>query len=673
MNKRNIHDAFFRKFFSDKKFAVDIFRVALPPVQFNLFAWESLKPEETSYFDHEGNEKKADLVFTVKLKKNRKAANLVMLLEHKSYNDVRVMQQILEYQTVLYAKHKKPVIPIIVHQGSKELKKRPRFQDTLKDMTPTVRRHFGEIALNFTCLPVDIRRIDWRDKGLTAGPIFYTMAQVKRMGRESFKEFARLCKGSVNKRIRKILLDEGINYFHRYDPIKFSWDWIGKIVTETFDEGDRMKERILGELENRLMMRETLKRQLAAPEASVGLLRSRPHREDSQSQCNPVFNPCERNAPPKIAFGKIDLKQKIYFKPDAGGAYMSEYNIGVDYHKKFTYFVVKDSKGKVLKNGQLPNEKDRVADFLSPFKKDSSAVIESCRNWCVMHDWLEELVDEVVLANPYKVKAIAEAKIKTDKIDASVLADLLRADMVPTCYVAPREVRDMRNLLRERIFFVRMRTMAKNRIITIFDRYPEERKGLKLQTDIFGKSGRSQFDKVALREPDRALIDRELNYIDVVNIFIKEIEEVVEENFKESKNAKTLKTIPGIGKFFSMLIDAEIGTVGRFKNEKSLACYAGLVPSTYSSGGKTHQGRLIKRGNKLLRWAFVEAVAPAIRTDERLRFEYDLLRKRMNYNKAKVAIARKLLTIAYNCLKYKKNYKGMNKLELEEFKFRRAA
>ena len=94
------------------------------------------------------DEKKADLVFTVKLKKNRKAANLVMLLEHKSYNE-----------------HKKPVIPIIVHQGSKELKKRPRFQDTLKDMTPTVRKHFGEIALNFTCLPVDIQRLNRKDKG----------------------------------------------------------------------------------------------------------------------------------------------------------------------------------------------------------------------------------------------------------------------------------------------------------------------------------------------------------------------------------------------------------------------------------------------------------------------------------------------------------------------------
>ena len=244
MNKKNIHDAFFRKFFSDKKFAVDIFRVALPPVQFNLFAWESLKSEETSYFDHEGNEKKADLVFTVKLKKNRKAANLVMLLEHKSYNDVRVMQQILEYQTVLYAKHKKPVIPIIVHQGSKELKKRPRFQDTLKDMTPTVRRHFGEIALNFTCLPVDIQRLNWKDGNLTAGPIFYMMAQIRRMSSKTLEEFARLCEGVKNRRIQQILVNEGSDYLNLCDPKKFSWGRIREVLTGTLSEGETIMKRM---------------------------------------------------------------------------------------------------------------------------------------------------------------------------------------------------------------------------------------------------------------------------------------------------------------------------------------------------------------------------------------------------------------------------------------------
>lgn len=381
----------------------------------------------------------------------------------------------------------------------------------------------------------------------------------------------------------------------------------------------------------------------------------------------------ERNAPQTIANDRMVLPQIIFINAIAGGTFMAKYNIGVDYHKRFTYFVVKDEKGKVLKNGQVINEKANVEKFLEPFRDDSAAVIESCRNWCVMHDWLEDLVDKVVLANPAKVKAIAEAKIKTDKIDASVLADLLRADLVPTCYIAPREIRDMRNLLRERIFFVRMRTMAKNRITTIFDRYPEETKQFKAQTDLFGKKGRNQLSEVGLRDADRALIDRELNYIDIVNVFIKEIEEVVELNFVESKSAQILKTIPGIGKFFSMLIDAEIGDINRFKNEKALACYAGLVPSTYSSGGSTHHGRLINRGNKLLRWAMVEAVIPAIASDERLRFEYDLLRKRMNFNKAKSAIGRKLLTIAYCCLKNNERYKKMNKIELERYKLRRAA
>jgi transposase len=381
----------------------------------------------------------------------------------------------------------------------------------------------------------------------------------------------------------------------------------------------------------------------------------------------------ERNAPHIQALDKMDLSKIHFINNRAGGAYMAKYNIGVDYHKRFTYFVVKSSKGVVLKNGQVINKKDHVQKFLEGFTSDSAAVLESCRNWCVMHDWLEDIVDEVVLANPYKVKAIAEAKIKTDKIDASILSDLLRADLVPRCYVAPKNVREMRNLLRERIYFVRMRTMTKNRITTIFDRYPEEKAKFKTWTDLFGKKGRVQLESINMSESDRAIVNRELDYIDSINTFIKDIETVIKENFKLSKNAQILKTIPGIGEFFSMLIDAEIGDINRFKNEKALACYAGLVPSTYSSGGTTHHGRLIKHSNKLLRWAFIEAIIPAIRSDEKLRFEYDLLRSRMNWNKAKAAMGRKLLTIAFHCLKKKQKYKKLNRLELEEYKLRRAA
>lgn len=356
-----------------------------------------------------------------------------------------------------------------------------------------------------------------------------------------------------------------------------------------------------------------------------------------------------------------------------GGALVAKYNIGVDYHKKFSYLVVKEEKGRVLRSGQVGNSKKAVTDFLEPFRDDSAAVLESCRNWCVMHDWLEEIVDDVILANPFKVKAIAEARIKTDKIDATVLADLLRADLIPQAYIAKRPVRDMRNLLRERVYFVRLRTMTKNRITTIFDRYPEEVRREKAKTDLFGKKGRAQLEKIDLRPADRALIDRELNFIDFINVFIKEVEEVISENFKESKNARHLKSIPGIGEFFAMLIDAEIGDINRFRNEKKFAAYIGLVPSTYSSGGSTNHGKIIKGGNKLLRWAFVEAVRPAIVSDEYLRWEYDSLRSRMNYNKAKTAMARKLSAIAYKCLKEQRNYKKFNKVELEYKKLGRAS
>ena len=380
-----------------------------------------------------------------------------------------------------------------------------------------------------------------------------------------------------------------------------------------------------------------------------------------------------KKAASSVKKGSVEWGLNNNHSNNHGGAAMAKYNIGVDYHKKFSYLVVKDKAGQVLRSGQVNNSKASVEKFLGPFREDSAAVLESCRNWCVMHDWLEEIVDEVILANPFKVRAIAEAKIKTDKIDATVLADLLRADLVPQSYIATREVRDLRSLLRERMFFVRIRTMAKNRITTIFDRYPEEVRQLKAQTDLFGKSGRLQLEAIELRLPDRALIDRELNFIDLVNVFIKEIEEVIGDNFEENESAKFLKSIPGIGQFFAMLIDAEIGDVTRFRDSKKLASYIGIVPSTYSSGGKTVNGRITRQGNKLLRWAFIEAVLPAIRSNEELRFEYDELRKRMNYNKAKVAMARKIMNIAFKCLKDKRSFRKLNKIELERKKFRGAS
>jgi transposase len=328
--------------------------------------------------------------------------------------------------------------------------------------------------------------------------------------------------------------------------------------------------------------------------------------------------------------------------------------------------VVKDSKGRELRSGQVLNTKRNIKEFLKPFESSKShAVVEASRNYEVMFDWLEDLVDDVVLANPVKVKAIAEAKIKTDKIDASVLSDLLRADLIPSAHSPSHAARELRMALRERMFFVRIRTMVKNRIYGIFDKYPEEIKKLRKQTDLFGKAGRENLKSIEVSELHRTLIDRELELIDNINEKIKAAEETISGLTKNNANVTRLKTIPGIGEFLARLIEAEIDDIHRFRNAKKLAAYAGLVPSTYSSGGRTVNGRIIKSGNRWLRWAFVEAVSPATRSNPELKNEYEHLKKRMTKNKAKVAMARRLLTIAYKLMKEERNYFKLNKLEQE--------
>ena len=118
---------------------------------------------------------------------------------------------------------------------------------------------------------------------------------------------------------------------------------------------------------------------------------------------------------------------------------------------------------------------------------------------------------------------------------------------------------------------------------------------------------------------------------------------------------------------------AELDDIKRFRNAKKLAAYAGLVSSTYSSGGKTFHGSIIKGGNKYIRWAMIEAIMPAIRVDEELREDYERLKAKKGYNKAKVAVAHKLLTIVYHVLKEKRAYRKLNKLERDCKRIQRLA
>lgn len=151
------------------------------------------------------------------------------------------------------------------------------------------------------------------------------------------------------------------------------------------------------------------------------------------------------------------------------------YAIGVDFHKAHSHVTVVDSRGRVVRAGRIPNTAEAVRGFVALYREGGRAVVEATRNWTVMYDLLEAELKEVYLAHPLKVRAIAEARIKTDRIDSAILAHLLRCDLLPTAYVRPREARTVQQVLRQRMFFVRLRTMVKNRIHALIDRQPQVR------------------------------------------------------------------------------------------------------------------------------------------------------------------------------------------------------
>jgi len=332
--------------------------------------------------------------------------------------------------------------------------------------------------------------------------------------------------------------------------------------------------------------------------------------------------------------------------------------VGVDYHKKSSYVTVMDERGKVVKEAQIANSQEALAAFLDGRAKGASAVLEAGRNWPVMYDWLEELVDEVTLAHPAKVRVIAEAKVKTDRIDSRMLAHLLRADLIPAAYVPGAVTREQRRRLRQRMFLVRLSTMVKNRVHTLVDRHPELSRQAGGWSDLFGKAGRAWLEQIALPAGEADLLGTDLELLEAIQTHIKSSNRWVSQLAKKDARAKLLATLPGIGDFFAVLLAVEIDDVSRFSRPQKLAAYAGLVPSTYASGGYLHHGRITKRGNKWIRWACIEAVYPATRQDPALAALYQRLKVAKGANVAKVAVAKRLLTIAYRVLKEGRPYRS---------------
>ena len=274
-----------------------------------------------------------------------------------------------------------------------------------------------------------------------------------------------------------------------------------------------------------------------------------------------------------------------------------------------------------------------------------------------MVDVLDDLGIETTVAHPKEVRAIAKAKIKTDERDSWKLAHLLRTGYIPEVHKRSRENRSSQRVLRQRAFYVGEQTSVKNRLRALLAQQGEEiRQEVERVEDVFTDKGLKILKGLALPESEAKMVGALLRTYHHLEERIRETNALVKGLYEKMPSAQLIQTVPGFGIFLAVLVAVEIEDIGRFEDGSKFHAYAGAIPSTHSSGERSFDGKIIKEGNRWLRWAAVEAVWPALRADFDLRCFYDRLNKRKGANAAKVATARRLLTIIYRILKENRPY-----------------
>jgi transposase len=328
------------------------------------------------------------------------------------------------------------------------------------------------------------------------------------------------------------------------------------------------------------------------------------------------------------------------------------YYAGIDAHRSYLTVAIVDASGGLVR------ERKRVAigdgepllealEGLRPLE----AVVETCPFWPWIHDTLEPTEIGFHLAHASKVEAIGKSDVKTDEIDARMLARLLSVGLVPEVYAKPEEQRDLVRKVRHRKQLVRDRTKWVNRIHGHL-----HAQGLEIGRErLLRAEGRKWLEEEAwpwLSGEQRRVVRSYLRLIDAVTEEVREVDKGIRAEAAKNPAALLLQTIPGIGPFRSLLLAAELTPISRFETPDKLASYAGLAPRTRSSGGVTRYGRTPGGANRWVRGELVSAIPTHVRLapESPLTKHYERTKERIGWAKARVATARKLARVIHRML-----------------------
>jgi transposase len=323
-------------------------------------------------------------------------------------------------------------------------------------------------------------------------------------------------------------------------------------------------------------------------------------------------------------------------------------HVGVDLHQRFCYLTAVSASGKVLRHGQVANHAAALQQWLGSVPGPRQVVVEASGFWPAFQRAARPQAERMVMVHPQRVKAIASAKLKNDRVDSATLAHLSRCDLLPEAWMADDATQQLRLRVRLRMGLGRQRARAKNQLQAVL----HQEGFVKPVTDVFGKRGRLWLKAIALSAAGRMVVDtwlREVDHLDAeIGIQTRELERMAVADAR----ARCLQSVPGIGAYSAMVILAEMGDVGRFANKQALASYAGLVPVVRESAGKRKRGGITHQGSNTLRWIMLQVAQVAARKSAPVGQWYARLRARKPAQVAKIALARKLLNAAWAMLRH---------------------
>jgi transposase len=315
--------------------------------------------------------------------------------------------------------------------------------------------------------------------------------------------------------------------------------------------------------------------------------------------------------------------------------------VGIDLHRRRSVIVRNNMAGEVLSKVRIENSPMALAEAVAAAGPEPEVVLEATFGWYWAADVLEEMGARVHLAHPLG-NNWGNRRVKNDERDANDLVDLLRLGRLAEAWIAPPELRELREVVRYRLKLVRLRGGLKAQVHAVMGKHGV----LPSRVDMFGLGGTAQLDALELPAGYMARLDSLRDLIEVYTREIDDLDRRIPKMLANHQGYRAIQAIHGVGPILAAVFVAEIGDVTRFPSPAHLASWAGMTPTHRESDTKVRRGKISKQGSRHVRWAAVEPVSRN-HGDGKIKADYRRIAERRGPNIGRVAAARKVLTLVF--------------------------